>query len=173
MWELDCKEGWRFDVFEWWCWRRFSPSTARRTKQSTLQENNLEYSLEGLMLKLKLQYFSTWCEELTHWKRSWWGKDWRQEKRSTEDEIVGWHHQLDGHEFEQAPGVGDGQGSLVCCSPWGHIESDMTERLNWTELNIFSRKQYKSIDSTIPSQSFSACLAQIFLDWPVTKMSLV
>ena len=48
----------------------------------------------------------------------------------TEDEMVGWHHQLDGHEFEQTPGVGDGQGSLACCSPSGHKESDMTERLN-------------------------------------------
>ena len=48
----------------------------------------------------------------------------------TEDEMVGWHHQIDGHEFEQAPGVGDGQGSLVCCSPWGHKELDMTEQLN-------------------------------------------
>ena len=51
----------------------------------------------------------------------------------TEDEIVGWHHQLDGHEFEQAPGVGDGQGSLVCCNLWGLKESDMTEQLNRTE----------------------------------------
>ena len=48
----------------------------------------------------------------------------------TEDEMVGWHHGLDGHEFEQAPGVGDGQGGLVCCSPWGHKELDMTEQLN-------------------------------------------
>ena len=48
----------------------------------------------------------------------------------TEDEMVGWHHQLDGHEFEQAPEVGDGQGSLACCSPWGHKEQDMTEQLN-------------------------------------------
>ena len=48
----------------------------------------------------------------------------------TEDEMVGWHHQLDGHEIKQAPGVGDGQGSLVCCSPWGHTESDTTEQLN-------------------------------------------
>ena len=62
------------------------------------------------------------------------GKDWRQEKKgSTEDKNVGWHHQLDGHEFEQALGVGDEQGSLVSCSPWGLKESDTTERLNRTE----------------------------------------
>ena len=61
------------------------------------------------------------------------GKDWRwEEKGTTEDEMVGWHHWLDGHEFEQAPGVGDGQGGLVCCSPWGHKELDTTEWLNWT-----------------------------------------
>ena len=61
------------------------------------------------------------------------GKYWRQEKRMTEDEMVGWHHQLDGHEFEQASGVGDGQGGLVYCSSWGHKELDMTEQLNWAE----------------------------------------
>ena len=62
------------------------------------------------------------------------GKDWRQEeKRTTNDEIEGWHHQLDRHEFEQAPGVGDRQGSLVCWSPWGLTESETTEWLNWTD----------------------------------------
>ena len=63
------------------------------------------------------------------------GKDWRQEEKGpTEDEMVGWHHWLNGHEFEQALGVGDRQGSLVCCSPWGHRELDTTERLNQTKL---------------------------------------
>ena len=63
------------------------------------------------------------------------GKDWRQKKKgATEDEMVGWHHWLNGHEFEQATGVSDGQGSLACCSPWGHKASDMTEWLNWTKL---------------------------------------
>ena len=62
------------------------------------------------------------------------GNDWRQEeKRMTEDEMVGWHHRLDGHEFEQAPGFDDGQESLACCSPWGQKELDTTEWLNWTE----------------------------------------
>ena len=68
------------------------------------------------------------------------GKDWSQEEKGmTEEEMVGWHHQLDGHEFEQALGVGDRQGGLACCSPWGHKESDMTERL--TELNWLTSKE--------------------------------
>ena len=71
---------------------------------------------------------ATWCEGLTHWKRPWCWE--RQEQRAAEDEMVGWHHRPNGHEFEQAPGVGDGQGTLVCCSPWGHKESDTTEQLN-------------------------------------------
>ena len=63
------------------------------------------------------------------------GKDWRQEEKgTTEDEMVGWHHWHNGHEFEQAPGVGDGQGRLVCCSPWGHKEWDTTEWLNWPDI---------------------------------------
>jgi len=61
------------------------------------------------------------------------GKDWEQEMGMTEDEMIGWHHQLNEHEFEQASGDGEGQGSLVCYSPWGHKESDTTEWLNWTE----------------------------------------
>ena len=80
------------------------------------------------------------------------GKDWRQEEKGmTEEEMVGWHHQLDGHEFEQAPGVGDGQGSLACCSPWDCKESDTTELLNWTECFlmikscIFSRNMMEMI----------------------------
>ena len=75
------------------------------------------------------------------------GKDWRQEEKGiTEDEMAGWHHPLNEHEFEQALGVGDGQGSLVCCSPWGCKESDTTEWLNWTELNLFIQKGF--CDST-------------------------
>ena len=67
------------------------------------------------------------------------GKDWRQEEKGmTEDEVVGWHHRFNEHEFEQALGVGDGQGSLACCSPRGCKESDVTEQLNWTELNLMT-----------------------------------
>ena len=68
------------------------------------------------------------------WKDPDAGKDWGQEEKGmTEDEMVGWHHRLNGHEFEWTPGVGDECGGLVCCSPWGHKELDMTERLNWTD----------------------------------------
>ena len=64
------------------------------------------------------------------------GRDWGQEEKGrTEDEMAGWHHQLDGHEFVWTPGVSDGQGGLACCDSWGHKESDMTKWLNWTELN--------------------------------------
>ena len=75
------------------------------------------------------------------------GKDWGQEeKEMSEDEMVGWHHRLHGHEFEQAPCIGDGQGSLVSYSPWGRKESDMTELLNWTELN-WTAKALKRLPS--------------------------
>ena len=77
------------------------------------------------------------------WKDPDAGKDWRQEEKgTTEDEMVGWHHWLGGHEFGQAPGVGDGQGSLTCCSPWACKELDMTEWLNWTELMVFPVVMY-------------------------------
>ena len=103
------------------------PWTARRSNQSILKEISPEYSLEGLMLKLKLQHFR-------HQMRgtdSDAGKDWRQEEKgTTEDEMVGGHHWLNGHEFEQALGDGEKQGSLACCSPWGHKES--TWLSNWT-----------------------------------------
>ena len=70
------------------------------------------------------------------------GRDWGQEEKgTTEDEMAGWHHGLDGREFEWTPGVGDGQGGLACCDSWGHKESDMTEQLNWTELGASSRSE--------------------------------
>ena len=102
---------------------------SRRSNQSNLEEISPEYSLEGLMLKLQLQYFVHLMRRTDSLEKTLMlGKIEGRKKRgwTTEDEIVGWHHQLDGHEFEQALGVGDGQGSLMCCSPWVHKESDMT-----------------------------------------------
>ena len=106
------------------------PWTVRRSKQSILKEISPEYSLEGLMLKL--QYFGhlmgrTGSLEKTLMLTKIEGQE---EMGTTEDEMVGWHHRLDGHEFEQVLGVNDGQGSLVWCSRWDGKESDMTERLN-------------------------------------------
>ena len=126
------------DAFELWCWRRplRVPWTARRSNQSVLKEISPGCSLEGLMLKLKLQYFGHLMQSRLIGKASDAGRDWGQEEKgTTEDEMFGWHHRLNGHEFEYTPGVGDGQGGLSCCNSWGCKESDMTEQLNGTELN--------------------------------------
>ena len=108
------------------------PWTARRSNQSILKISP-GCSLEGLMLKLKLQTLATSWEEFGKDPDA--GKNWGQkEKGTTEDEMVGWHHQLNGHGFGYPPGVDDGQGGLVCCGSWGHKESDTTKWLNWIEL---------------------------------------
>ena len=139
MWELDLKENQvpKIDAFELWCWRRLLrvPWTARRSNQSILKEISPEYSLEGLMLKLKLQYFGHLIRRTDLLEKALMlGKHWSQEEKGmTEDEMVGWHHWHDGHEFEQALEDDEGQGSLACCSPWDRKESDMTEQLNWTD----------------------------------------
>ena len=128
----------RTDASKLWCWRRLLRVrwTARRSNQSILKEIRPECSLEGLMLKLKLPIL--WLPNSKNgliWKDPDAGKDRRQEEKGTTvDEMIGWHNWFDGHEFEQAPGVGDGQVSLVCCSPWGRKQSETTEQPNWTEL---------------------------------------
>ena len=132
-WIIKKAEHQRIDAFEMWCWRRLLrvPWTARRSNQSILKEINAEYSFEGLMLKLKLQYFGHLMPRAESLEKTLIGRGWRQEEKGmTEDEMVGWHYWLNEHEFEQVPGDGEGQGSLVCCSPWGHKESDTTEWLN-------------------------------------------
>ena len=126
-------ESQRIDAFELSYWRRLLrvPWTARRSNQSILKDISPEYSLEGLMLKLKLQYFGHLMRRTDSLENTDAGQDWRQEKEMTEDEMVGWHHRLNEHEFEQALGIGD-QGSLMCWSPRGCKELGRTERLNWT-----------------------------------------
>ena len=134
-WTVKKGECRRIDAFELWCWRRLLRVfwTARRSKQSILNEISPEYSLEGLMLKLKLQNFGQLMGRTDSFEKTLMlGKiERREEKGLTEDEMVGWHHRLDGHEFEWTLGDGDGQGGLACCSPWGCKELDVTERLNW------------------------------------------
>ena len=109
--------------------------TARRSNQSILNQSWIFIGTTGAKAEAPM----IWPPDVKNWllrKDRDAGKDWRsEEKGTTEDEMVGWHHQLNGHEFEQALGVGDRQGSLVCCSPWSHRESGMTEWLNWTEPN--------------------------------------
>ena len=111
----------KIDAFELWFWRRLLrvPWTERRSNQSILKEISPGYSLEGLMLKL--QYFGHLMGRTDSLKKTLMlakieGR--RRGKRVTEDEVVGWHHQLSGHESEQALRVSEGQGNLACCSPW-------------------------------------------------------
>ena len=122
------------ETFELWYWRRLLrvPWTARRSKQSILKEISPGCSLEGLMLKLKPILWPPDSKNWLIWKDLDAGKDWGQEEKGTiEDEMVQWHHQLNGHGFGWTLGVGDGKGGLACCGSWGCKESDMTEQLNW------------------------------------------
>ena len=117
-WTIKKAEHRRIDPFELWCWRRLLgvPWTARRSNPSILKEINPEYSLEGLMLKL--QYFDHLMWRLRTGKDPDAGKDWGQEQKGAiEDEMVGWHHWLNGHKFEQTLGDSERQGSLARCSP--------------------------------------------------------
>ena len=137
-WAIKKAECQKMDAFALWCWRRLLrvPWTARRSNQSILKEISPEYSLEGLMLKLKLRYFGHLMGRTDSLEKTLMlGKIEGRRRRGWQYEMVGWHHWLNGHEFEQALGAGDGQGSLACCSPWGCKKSDTTERLKWTELN--------------------------------------
>ena len=129
-------EHWRIDVFELWCWRKlWSPLDCKEIKpvnpkgdQSWIFIGRTDAEAEAPVL---------WPPDVKSWliRDLDPGKDCGQEEKGmTEDEMVGCYHRLNGHEFEQALGVGDGQGSLACCSPWGCKESDTTEQLNWTEL---------------------------------------
>ena len=135
IWTINKTECWRIDAFKLWCWRRLLrvPLPARRSNQSILREISPEYSQEGLM---KLQIL--WPPDAKSWlirKDPDAGKDWRQEEKGmTEEEMVGWHHWLSGHEFEQALGVVDGQGSLPSYTLWGHKELHKTEQLTWLTL---------------------------------------
>ena len=137
-WTVKKAERRRINGFERWCWRRLLrvPWTARWSNQSILKKTSPVCSLEGLMLKLKVQYFVKSfpsCEELSHWKRPWcWEGLGQEEKGTTEDEMPGWHHRLNGHECEWTLGVGDGQGGLACCDSWGRKKLYTTE---WAELN--------------------------------------
>ena len=131
MWDLDHKGGWmlRTDAFKWWCWIRLLriPWKARRSNQSILKKLNPKYSLEGLTLSWNSNILTTWCKQPTHWKRPWcWERLRVGGEVGNENEMLGWHHQLNGHKFEQALGDSEGQGRLACWSLWCHKEWDTT-----------------------------------------------
>ena len=141
MWELDHKEGW---APKYWCFWTVvlektleSLWTARRSNQSILKDC-LNIYWKDWCWSSNSNTLATWWEELTHWKRPWF---WERLKVGGEGddrgcEMVGWHHWLNEHEFEQALGDGEGQGGLACCSSWSRKESDTTEQLNRTELSV-------------------------------------
>ena len=121
-WIIKKAERRRTDAFKLWCWRRLlRVSWTVRSNQSILKEISPEYSLEGLTLKLKLQYFGHLMEELTHLKRPWcWERFQAKGEGVSQDEMVRQHHQFNGHEYEQTPGDSESQESLACCSPYDH-----------------------------------------------------
>ena len=143
MWELDYTESWALTNWSFWT------VVLEKTLESPLDCKEIQpVHPKGDQSWVFIRRTDVEAETPVHWlpdAKSWliWkdpdaGKDWGQvEKGTTEDEMAGWHHQLNGHEFGQTPGVGDGQGGLTCCSPWSCKELDTTDLLNWTELNIF------------------------------------
>ena len=148
MWEFNYKETWASN--NWCFWTVVlektleSPWTARRSKQSILKEISPEYSLEGLMLKLKLQNFGHLMQELTHWKRPLMqGKIEGRRRRAWQRMMVGRHHWLDRHKFQQALGVADGQGSLACCNLCGC--NSHTWLIDWPELISALQKRHELV----------------------------
>ena len=134
MWELGYKESWA--PKDWCFWTVVLEKTLEshldcKEIQPVNPKGNQSWIFIG-RTDAKAETPILWPPDAKNiWKDPDAGKDWRrEEKGTTEDEMVEWHHWLDGHEFKQALGVGDGQGSLACCSPWGHKESDTTEQLN-------------------------------------------
>ena len=132
-WTIKRAQCQRIDAFEMWYWRRLLrvPWTARRSNQSILKEISPKYALEGLMLKLKLQHFGHLMWRTDSLEKILMLRKIEGRRKGDDRGWDGCIASLTRHEFEQAPGIGDGQGSLDCCSPWGCKESDTTEWLNW------------------------------------------
>ena len=141
MWELDCEEGWV--PKNWYFWTVVLEKTLEnpldcKEIQPVHSEGDQPWDFFGRN-DAKPETLVLWPPHAKSWligKDSDAGRDWGQEEKgTTEDEMAGWHHWLEGRESEWTLGVGDGQGGLVCCDSWGHKESDTTERLIWSDLN--------------------------------------
>ena len=144
-WAIKKAEHQNTDALELWCWRRLLrvPWAAKRSNQSILWEINPEYSLEGLMLRLKLQYFGRlmWRADSLE-NTPMLGEIEGRKRKGWQGEMVGWHHQLNGYEFEQTAWDGEGQGSLACCSPWGlRVGCDWSD---WTRATMNDKVPCKS-----------------------------
>ena len=137
-WTVKKAEHWTTDAFELWWWRRLESSLDCKEIQPVHSKGDQSW-LFIRRTYVEVETPILWPPHVKSWligKVSDAGRDWGQEEKGmTEDEMAGWHHRLDGREFEWSPGVGDAQGGLECCNSWGRKESDTTERLNWTELN--------------------------------------
>ena len=134
-WTIKKAECWRINTFELWCWRRLLrvPWTIRWSNLSILKEINLEYSLGGLMLKLKLQYFDHLIWRIDSLEKTLMLGKIEGGGRQRMRRLDGITDSMDGHEFEQVLGDSDGQRSLVCCSPWGcRVRLDWGTELNWS-----------------------------------------
>ena len=134
-WTVKKAEHRRINAFELWCWRRLLrvPWTARRSNQSILKEISPGCSLEGLMLKLKLQYFGRFMWRVDTLEKTLMLGGIGGRRRRGQQKMVGWHHQLNGHGFGWTPGVSDSQGGLACCCSW--VTMSQTRLSDWAELN--------------------------------------
>ena len=164
-WTIKKAEHRRIDAFELWCWKRLvlektleSPLDCKEVQpvhpkgdQSWVFIGRTDFEAETPIL---------WPPDVKSWligKDPDARKDWGQEEKGmTKDEMVGWHHRLNGHGFRWTPGIGDGQGGLACCNSWGGKELDMTEWLNWTEMkNLVSLLPFAQFRIYLPKESYS------------------
>ena len=174
-WTIKKAEHQRIDAFELWWWRR-------HLRVPWIEEIKLD-NLKGNQSWIFIGRTDAEAESPIFWPpdKNWLiekdavaGKDWRQEEKGiTEDDMVGWHHQLNGYELKRAPGVVDGKGSLACCRPWGHKELDMTDWFKWTELSLqklcfpdipWAIKEIHSIDNIYMKICFGEQEVVVILD---------
>ena len=172
-WTIKKAEHQTIDAFKPWCWRRLkSPLGCKEIKpvnpngdQSWIFTGRTDVEAEAPI------FWPPDAENQLTGKDPEPGKDWRQEEKgTTEDEMVGWHHQLDVHQFEQAPGVGDGQGSLACCSPWGRKELDTTEQLNW---RVLSSLRFTPTQPLFHGEILNSYLAFLSFSFLTCKLGII
>ena len=179
MWKLDCEESW--SPKNWCFWTVVlektleSPLECKEIQPGLVKQISPRISLEVMMLT-KAEIPVPWPPHVKSWlagKISDAGRDWGQkEKGTTEYEMPGWHHWLNGRESEWTPGVGDGQGGLVCCDSWGREESDTTERLNWTQLKCSLQNWEKIIATEKLTEKIMSKICKLLMHLSTAAMLL-